>query len=155
MKRLITFALLLGMFTLLAGCYKHTYTVGDGAPPGSKVVYQHWHHHWIAGLIGEERMIIDELCPSGNAVIHEERSFLNGLVDVLTFSIYSPTEVTVICAEGGRETVKLSSDTVARIVTDPRFLIAVEEIAPERLADATLARRHLEFGHETRVAALH
>ena len=39
-----------------------------------------------------------KICPRGWAEIHTETSFVNGLVEVLTFNIYSPQSVTVRCA---------------------------------------------------------
>ncbi|MCP4898031.1 MAG: hypothetical protein GY906_13750 [bacterium] len=153
MKKHTIVMLVAGLCLLFTGCYKHTYTIGEGATTGSKVAYEHWHHHWIFGIIGDENVNISEICPSGNATIHEERSFLNGIVDVLIGFIYSPTTVTVICAEGGETEIELTSDKIAMIVADPRFLLAVEEYAPERLADATMALQYLEL-NEFRLAAL-
>jgi hypothetical protein len=153
MRRLTIATLAAGMCFLLTGCFKHTYTIGEGAPPGSKVVYKHWHQHWVFGVIGDENVNLAEICPSGNATIHEERSFLNGLIDVLIGVIYSPTTVTVMCADGSRTEVLLSEDEVASIIADPRFLLAVEEHAPERLAEVLTALPFLET-ETTRVAAL-
>ena len=50
------------------------------------------------GLISPDQQIeIQQMCPSGNATIHEEVSFLNGLVGALTGRIYAPTTVEVRC----------------------------------------------------------
>ena len=88
----------------LTACLQHTYTIGTGAPAG-KQVYKNWHHHWLFGLIRSEHqkeLLLADHCPSGNATIHEETSFVNGLVDLLTWFIYSPTTVTILC-DGGTE----------------------------------------------------
>jgi hypothetical protein len=125
---------------------KHTFTVGRGAP-GGEVVYQHWHHHWIFGLIGDENVDISKLCPSGNATIHEETDFLNGLVAAFVGGIYNPTTVTVRCEGGGMSEIQLSADDVHAIVTDERFVDLVEELAPERLLEVLMARnREVEAG---------
>ena len=81
------------LFVPLAGCFQHTYTVGAGAPT-EPVAYSQWRHHWIAGLISPgHEMDVQEVCPSGNATIHQEQTFLNGLVAVLTTGIYVPRTV--------------------------------------------------------------
>lgn len=125
------------------GCFQHTFTLGEGAPDGA-LAYKAWHHHWLFGLIRpefQEETVVAKLCPSGNATIHEETSFLNGLIDVLIGIIYSPTTVTITCADGSQTEVALESEDISAIVTDPLFLEIVEEQAPERVAevDAALA----------------
>lgn len=125
----------------LTGCFQHTYSVGAGAPDAA-VVYKHWHHHWLFGLIRpklQKELDVENLCPSGDATIHEEVSFVNGLVDVLIGIVYSPTTVTIRCEDGSETEVDLTEDEVARIVTDSRFPALVEEFAPERLGEVRLA----------------
>jgi hypothetical protein len=151
MKRFwIAILVALGLL-FLAGCFKHTFTVGTGAESG-KVVYHHWHHHWLFGIIGEENLNMAEICPSGNATIHSEMSFLNGIVDLLIGFIYSPTTVTIRCDDGTQTEVELNEEQVSRLVTDPRFLSLVGELVPERLAEAEAAVRNLQSGSaQTRV----
>ena len=120
---------------IAAGCYEHTYTIGTGAQTGP-LVYDHWQNHWLGGLIGEEIVDISEICPSGNATIHDEQTFLNGLVSALTVGIYTPTEVKSRCRGGRSGQLELDKATVRRIVAAPVFLERVEEIAPERLQEA-------------------
>jgi len=124
----------------LTGCLQHTYVVGAGVP-GGEIVYKHWHHHWLFGLVRpklQKTVDIDKLCPSGNAVIHQEVSFANGIVDVLTTFIYSPTTVTVTCDGGSGDevsTVELTEEDVLEIASDPRFQEVVRHLAPERLEE--------------------
>ena len=96
MKRTIIAAtVVLCLAALLAtGCMKHTYDVGAGAPRG-KVVYDNWESHWLFGIIGETQLDIKEICPSGNATIHDETDFLTGLVGALIGIIYRPSKVTI------------------------------------------------------------
>lgn len=134
----------------LTACFQHTYNVGAGAPDG-EIVYRHWHHHWIFGLIRPElqkELDLEKFCPSGNATIHQKVSFVNGLVDVLIGFIYSPTTVEIRCDNGERARVELSPEEVTAIVTDPLFLEVVAELAPERLAEARLALRDGPTGDE-------
>lgn len=125
------------------GCMQHTYKIGTGAPEDAPVVYKHWQHHWLFGLIRpklQKELDVARVCPSGNATVHEEMSFVNGLVDILTTFIYAPTTVTITCDDGTSVEVELSEDDVARITTDPRFIQLVVDVAPERLADLRLFR---------------
>ena len=128
----------LALAGLTMGCYEHTFHTGTGAPQGP-VVYDDWHNHWLGGLIGEEELDIDALCPSGNATIHDEQTFLNGLVSALTSGIYAPTTVTVRCARGRTADVELSEATVIGIVDHPAFLQRVDRLLPERASAAGAA----------------
>jgi len=51
----------LGLVIVTAGCYEHTFTIGQGAPTSS-VVYEEWHNHWLSGLIGERETFPWSLC---------------------------------------------------------------------------------------------
>jgi hypothetical protein len=140
MRRTVTLLTVLVLGIGASACLQHTYAVGTGAPDG-EVVYSHWHHHWLFALIRpelQEQLDIAELCPTGNATIHQEVTFANGLVDVLTWFIYTPTTVTVQCESGESRDVELSEEAVARITSDPRFLEFIAEVAPERLEEARL-----------------
>ncbi len=136
-------AVTLGLVIVTTGCYEHTYTIGQGAPAGP-VVYDEWQNHWLDGLIGNKNHEIATLCPSGNATIHDEQSFLNGLVRVLTIGIYSPSTVTIRCDSGQSVDVELSENEIVSIITSPAFLERVERVMPGRLEEAQLGVRALE-----------
>jgi len=138
MRRSTPAMLGLAVLLLTGGCFRHTFVAGAGAPDG-RLIYNHWHHHWIFGLIGEEPIQLAELCPSGNATIHEETSFLNGLIAALIGIIYSPTTVTVRCDDGRMSEIELDAEQVSRIVHDPGFLAWVERDAPWRLEEVRMA----------------
>ena len=123
-----------------AGCFEHTYTLGAGAPAGP-VVYDEWQNHWLGGLIGERTHELGEVCPSGNATIHDEQTFLNGLVAVLTSGIYTPTTVTIRCSTGQSAQLQLSRKEVVSILTAPAFRERLETVLPGRF-------RELESGIE-------
>ena len=137
----------LGLVIVTAGCYEHTFTVGQGAPMGP-VVYQEWQNQWLGGLIGDRDHDIGQLCPSGNATIHDEQSFLNGLVQVLTGGIYSPTTVTIRCASGRSEDIDLTRGEVMAIVTSTAFMQRVERLLPDRLEETQLGVRALQQDHQ-------
>jgi len=126
------------------GCYEHTFAVGQGAPVGP-VVYDEWHNHWLLGLIGERTIQVEQHCPSGNATIHDEQSFLNGLVSVLTSGIYSPTTVTIRCEGGAGMDLELDEGELMTILQSPDFFHRVQAVTPERLPE-------VERGHRALVA---
>jgi Bor protein len=83
---------------LLAGCYR--VTVVAGAPPSAVTVDRPWQHSFIGGLVPPNEVNVQELCPNGVARVVTERSFVNGVADVVTSGIYSPIHTMVTCASG-------------------------------------------------------
>lgn len=133
----------LGMVVVAASaCYEHTFTVGQGAPTGP-VVYSEWHSSWLGGLIGERNIAVDQVCPSGNATIHDEQSFLNGLVSVLTAGIYTPTEVKIRCDTGQSVGIELDESEVMSILRAPSFMQRIEHTMPDRIGDVEAGLRSL------------
>jgi hypothetical protein len=154
-RRSSALALLFALAIAASGCFQHTFTLGTGAPDGTPV-YRAWHHHWLFGLIRpelQEEIVVAKLCPSGNATLHEETTFLNGLIDVLIGIIYSPTTVTITCADGSQTEIVLDSEEISEIVTDPLFLEIVEDQIPERLADVEAALTGFEEETAARLPA--
>ena len=111
---------------------QHTHTIGAGAPDGP-IVYDEWQGHWLGGLIGERTHNVSQICPSGNATIHDEQTFLNGLVGVLTAVIYTPTKLTIRCSTGQRVDIVLSEEEVLSILIAPAFREQVAVLLPDRL----------------------
>lgn len=130
------------MVVTMSACYEHTFTVGQGAPTGP-VVYSEWHSSWLGGLIGERNIDVDQVCPSGNATIHDEQSFLNGLVAALTAGIYTPTEVKVRCDTGRAVDIGLDEGDVMSILRAPAFLERIEHVMPRRLDEVQAGLRVL------------
>jgi len=87
---------------------------------------------------------VESLYPSGNATIHDEYSFLNGLVGALTAGIYTPSTVKVRCRTGASGDFDLSGDQVSEILTSPGFLQRVERFMPARLEEAQFGVRALQ-----------
>ena len=141
MKKAPVGLMFIALAAALSGCFQHTYDIGTGAPE-APVVYKHWHHHWLFGLIRpklQEKVALGKFCPSGEATIHEEVSFVNGLVNVLIGIIYSPTTVTIQCEDGSQAEVELTADEMVAMTRNPRFLDVVQELAPERLDESRVA----------------
>ncbi len=87
---------------------------------------------------------MSEVCPSGNATIHDEQTFLNGLVAVLTSGIYTPTKVTIRCSTGQSAQLQLSRKEVVSILSAPAFRNRMETVLPGRLPDVESGIEALE-----------
>lgn len=79
-----------------AGCY-HV-TVVTGASTGTQQVDKAWQNSFIIGLVPPAELNVKDQCPSGVAKVATERSFLNGLVGAITYNIYTPMHVNVVCS---------------------------------------------------------
>jgi hypothetical protein len=82
----------------LSGCYR--VTVITGAPPAPVTIDKQWQNSFIYGLVPPPEIEAKPKCPQGFAQVMTERSFLNGLVSAITYSIYTPMHAKVTCASG-------------------------------------------------------
>jgi hypothetical protein len=78
------------------GCFHmHYVTERQPAPaPTSET----WHNGFVFGLVEGSPLEVGKVCPSGVARIDSTETFVNGLVHVITWSIYTPETVTVTCS---------------------------------------------------------
>lgn len=98
----------LAVFTL-SGCYHAT--VNTGVTPGTRQIEQPWAASWIIGLVPPPTVDAMSECGSaGVARVETQQSFLNGLVSLLTFSIFTPMEITVTCGQGEQEDLEEVTD---------------------------------------------
>ncbi|MDX1591106.1 MAG: Bor family protein [Balneolaceae bacterium] len=96
MKRL-AFLLVLPLF--LTGCYNAQVTTG--LTPSAEVIEVKWAHGFIYGLVPPKVVEAEDQCSNGVARVETKLSFLNQLVQAITFGIYSPMSISVTCATGG------------------------------------------------------
>jgi hypothetical protein len=90
-------ALTLAAICLLAsGCFRQV--VQTGRTPGSTVISKPWTATWIFGLVPATPIDVSAQCPSGIATVTTEMSVPNWLASAITFGIYAPRTVTVVCA---------------------------------------------------------
>lgn len=82
---------------VMAGCYAAT--IETGRPAGTKVVEKKWASSWIYGLVPPSTITTTAACPNGVAKVQTQLSFLNQLVGILTWGIYTPMQIVVTCAE--------------------------------------------------------
>ena len=98
MERTVIMALVM---VTLSGCYYHA-TIETGLPPSNETVEEPWAASWIGGLVPPATVETVAQCPDGVARVETQISFLNALVAALTLSIFTPMNIKVTCADGGR-----------------------------------------------------
>lgn len=94
MKRTIQFALALCLLLSMSSCYTYTHTVGSG--PQTNVDVKQKNHYFIYGLVQGKQSNPKEM--AGNSDDYEvtiQHTFVDGLLNVITFGIYNPTTTTV------------------------------------------------------------
>ena len=96
-SRALGWLALASIVVICTGCY-HT-IVETGLEPGVTAYDEQWETAWLIGLIPAE-VDAREVCGGPWARVETQQSFLNGLVSLLTLGIYSPHEVTIVCAAG-------------------------------------------------------
>ena len=82
--------------------------------------------------------------PRGNATIHDEQTFWNGLISVLTTGIYTPTTVTIRCSTGQSAQLQLSRKEIVSILTASAFRKRLETVLPGRLREVESGIEALE-----------
>jgi hypothetical protein len=93
-KNLIKLTLVVAVSLMMTSCYTFTATVGKGPQTGVKVVSHN--HYLINGLAPISTVKIKEL--TGDAKdysITVSHSFVDGLLSIITWSLYTPTTVTI------------------------------------------------------------
>lgn len=78
----------------MSSCYTLTYNVGNGAQTGVEIKEKN--HYLIAGLAPLKTS--DPVKMAGNATDYTvtiQHSFVDGLINAITFGIYTPTTTTV------------------------------------------------------------
>jgi hypothetical protein len=81
------------------GCYTSVVKSGAPAAPPTIEYDEKWHSGLIVGIAELSGPYdLSKICPNGWAEIKTETSFLNGLVQAVTWGIYNPQSVTVRCA---------------------------------------------------------
>lgn len=93
-KTIKLFALMFTVSLFLTSCYSYTSIVGDG-PQGNRETTK-WNHYVVYGLapvgVSDSKEMADG---AENYSVHTRQSFVNGLVNFLTFGLYTPTTTTV------------------------------------------------------------
>ena len=90
----LIFALSAGAL-LASACHTMRFEVGEG--PVGKVVDDR-KSFFLGGLIVTQNVDVSQFCPNGAVAIAETETFVDGLINFFTLSIYSPRSSTYYCA---------------------------------------------------------
>ena len=91
MKKIFILSVVLTLFT---SCYVHKYSVGSGAEGMKKVTEKQ--HNFIYGLASGKTPDTQKMADGAeNYDVKSEQTFIDGLINSLTFGIYNPTTITV------------------------------------------------------------
>ena len=85
---------------LLPACYHAT--IETGATPSTVTVEKAFASSWIGGLVPPSTIEVASRCTTGVAKVETKLSFVNMLVGFITGGIYTPMDVRVTCALGGK-----------------------------------------------------
>ncbi len=101
-ERIPTVALLVGLCLLVSGCLK-THIVTDRTPSSEKAELL-WAHGFVNGLVPPVNAPLDTAPVCGEAGVSEvyfRQTFVQGVAQGLTSSLYAPQRFTATCAQGG------------------------------------------------------
>jgi hypothetical protein len=126
------FILLAVLLVCAPGCYHAV--IETARPAGTQTIDILWAHSFVYGIVPPNVVNSAAQCPSGVARVVTEHSFLNGLVAVITWGIYTPIHITVTCASGSASldvpTVKSLAEAEARLKNGETFLLPLREVGP-------------------------
>ena len=81
---------------LMFSCYHAR--VETGLTPSTQVIEKPFASCWIYGLVPPSIVKTAMECSNGVAIVETELSFVNQLVGIITFGIYTPMHIKVTCA---------------------------------------------------------
>ena len=96
-RRSIRSALTAAMFVLSTGCY-HT-IITTNATPGTEVHHEAFKPAFINGLVPATVDASSYCAGKRWARVETQQSFVNVLVSIVTFGIFTPMDVKVTCAQ--------------------------------------------------------
>ncbi len=86
---------------LSTACFHFKY-VNPDAQPAPAVQDEAWHNGFFWGIVEHSPQVpVAQICPGGYAVVASEESFLNGLLQGVTWGLYAPQTVSVTCSASG------------------------------------------------------
>ena len=98
-RSLIRAASVAAALLVTSACYRVTVVANEtpapAAPPDIEVP---WAHSFVYGIVPPSVVTTAGKCPGGVQKVVTERSFLNGLVAVITYSLYTPIHIAATCA---------------------------------------------------------
>lgn len=85
-----------GVVLALSACYHAT--IETGLPPSNQTLEKPWALAFVYGLVPPATIETAQRCPHGVAKVETQLSFLNQVVNALTFGILTPMDIRVTCA---------------------------------------------------------
>lgn len=116
----------------LSACFHQV--VQTGLPAGTTVVDKQFVSTWLWGLVPANDLDVRQQCPGGVAIIETEQSFVNGVVAVVTFGIYTPQHVRVTCSSRTASLPRGAAELVAPASATMEELNQLVERATEESA---------------------
>jgi putative copper export protein len=101
---------LAGTLVAASACYHAT--IETGLTPSAQVVEKSFASAWIGGLVPPSAVATASQCKGGVSKVETQLSFVNMLVGFLTLSIYTPMNIKVTCAQGGRSSIEPTAPTI-------------------------------------------
>ena len=92
-----------GLLLTLPACYHAV--IETGLPASATVIEKGFASGWIYGLVPPSPVKAMSQCPNGVSKVETQLSFVNQLVNIITFGIYTPMSIKVTCASSGRSAV--------------------------------------------------
>ncbi len=83
----------------ISGCAQQTFSVNKGVATAPQQVTTH--HFFVSGIGQQKKIDAAQVCGGADKVVSTEvqQTFVNGLLGVVTFGIYTPREARVYCAK--------------------------------------------------------
>lgn len=129
MKHIIYSITILCIALLFSGCYHAQITTE--LEPSNQTIEKSFASSWIYGLIPPSTVRAQEECRSGVAKVETKLSFVNNLVGMITFGIYTPMNIKVTCA-ASRASLDLNRDNTITVIRDQTDVIESFKTASDR-----------------------
>jgi len=91
---LFTFLLLVGCAVFTSSCYTYTFDIGEGPQVG--IEEEGKNHYFLFGLVDGKQSDPQEMAEGAEDYrVKVEHTFVDGLLNTITFGIYNPTTTIV------------------------------------------------------------
>jgi hypothetical protein len=91
------------LLLLLCGCQTVTIVPKGEFKTSAAPTFEKRLPFYLAGIVGEREVDAKEVCGSrGIRQIQTQHTFMDGFLNVVTLTIYSPRTVKIWCIEGGQ-----------------------------------------------------
>lgn len=90
-------ACLATVILIASGCYSVTARPDGGFKVATAPTFQQRQDFFLWGLVGENHINTQQVCPNGASQIQSQVTFVDGLLNVITLGIYSPQSARIWC----------------------------------------------------------